>query len=114
MLIAPMSDFIETIYFLAAFRVACCKQSCSRKPCDSCLKKKDRAYFALSIRTFPIEPLLSRRKMYYPLALSISHSKSFPSSCILTASLICRLQHFGIKDTAAQKLMSVRPRIAVG
>jgi len=61
-----------------------------------------------------MEPLLSNKKMYYPLALSISVSKFFPATEALYASSMPKSQNLGIKDSIAVEPTSVLPKTELG
>jgi hypothetical protein len=60
-----------------------------------------KADFAFYIDEPVIEPLLSSRKMYYPLALSMSVSIYLPSTEALYASSRLNSQNFGMNDNIA-------------
>jgi hypothetical protein len=70
-----------------------------------------RASLALVIREPPIDPLRSNKKMYYPLAESISVSKLSAFIASFFASYKLRLQNLGIKDTITVEPLSVLPRV---
>jgi hypothetical protein len=74
-------------------------------------RNKINAYFAFFIGVLPIDPLLSKRKKYSPLAESILVSKLSAFNASFLASYRFNVQNFGIKDTITLEALSVLPSV---
>ena len=75
---------------------------------------KSKASFAFSILPPPIDALRSRKKMYYPFALSTFVSIFMSALEALYASSTLRWQNFGIKESIAVDPESVLPTTKLG
>ena len=76
--------------------------------------KSIKAYLAFSIFSPYIDPLLSSRKIYYPLASFTSVSVFFPFNEALRASSRLRWENLGINDRTAVEAASVFPKAKLG
>ena len=77
-------------------------------------KKNIKAYTAFSIFSTCIDPLLSRRNMYYPFASFTSVYVLFPFNEALLASSRLRFENLGINDRTAVDAASVFPNAEFG
>jgi len=74
-------------------------------------RNKIKAYFAFLMGVPPIDPLLSKRKKYSPLAESILVSKLSAFNASFFASYRFNEQNFGINDTITVEPLSVLPSV---
>ena len=77
-------------------------------------RKNTKAYIAFSIFSTCIDPLLSRRNMYYPFASFTSVSVLFSFNEALRASSRLRFENLGINDRTAVEVASVFPKAKFG
>ena len=75
---------------------------------------KIKVSFAFSILSPPMDPLRSRKNIYYPFALSTFISNFLPAIEALYASSTLRWQNFGTKESIAVDPESVFPRTKLG